>query len=112
MPTPVMVVDKEFNVQFMNPAGARVVGKSSPEDCVRQKCFKLFNTGHCNTPDCQVAKAIQQDGAFTNETKAKLPCGELAIRCTGVPLKDDNGDIVGGLEYIFDISKETEVTQV
>jgi hypothetical protein len=29
-----------------------------------------------------------------------------------VSLKDDNGNIVGGLEYIFDISKEMEVTGV
>ena len=110
IPTPVMVVDKEMNVQFMNPAGASAVGKT-PEACVGQKCFSLFNTEHCNTPDCQVAKAMQQDGVFTNDTVAKLPSGELPIRYSGAPLKDENGNIVGGLEYVLDISKEMEVTE-
>ncbi|MCD4715562.1 MAG: PAS domain-containing protein, partial [Desulfobacterales bacterium] len=109
LPTPVMAIDKEFNVTFMNPAGARAVGKT-PEDCMGQKCFSLFNTGHCNTADCQVAKAMQQNGVFTNDTIAKLPSGELPIRYTGSPMKDENGNIIGGLEYVLDISKEMEVT--
>ncbi len=109
VPTPVMAVDKEFNVRFLNRAGAMVVGKTE-EACKGQKCFSLFNTGHCNTPECQVAKAIQQDAIFTNDTIAKLSGGELPIRYTGAPLKDDKGNIIGGLEYVLDISKELDVT--
>ncbi|MDY7038013.1 MAG: PAS domain-containing protein [Thermodesulfobacteriota bacterium] len=109
IPTPVMAVDNEMNVTFMNRFGAQAVGKT-PEACVGQKCFSLFNTGHCNTPDCQVSKAMQQNDVFTNDTKAKLPTGELPIRYTGAPIKDSEGNIVGGLEYVLDISKEMEVT--
>lgn len=109
IPTPVMIIDREFKVQFMNPAGAAAVGKT-PENCLGQKCFNLFNTGHCNTPNCQVAKAMQQDSIFTDDTIAKLPGGELPIRYTGTPLKE-NGNIIGGLEYVVDISKEMEITK-
>jgi len=109
IPTPVMVVDKEFNVQFMNPAGAKAVGKT-PAECEGEKCFSLFNTEHCKTPDCQVKKAMEQDGVFTNDTLAKLPGGELPIRYTGAPMKDGDGNIIGGLEYVLDISKEMGVT--
>jgi methyl-accepting chemotaxis protein len=109
IPTPVMVVDKKFNVKFMNPAGAQALGKT-PDQCKGQKCFSLFNTGHCNTADCQVKKAMEHDGVFTNDTVAKLPSGELPIRYTGAPLKDADGVITGGLEYVLDISKEMEVT--
>ncbi len=110
LPTPVMAVDREFNVLFMNPAGARAVGKSA-EACVGQKCCNLLNMEHCNTPDCQVAKAMQQDGVFTSETRANLPSAELPIRYTGAPLEDDKGNIVGGLELVLDISKAMEVTE-
>jgi methyl-accepting chemotaxis protein len=109
IPTPVMVVDREYNVQFMNPAGAGAVNKT-PEECKGMKCFNLFNTEHCNTPDCQVKKAMEQDRVFTDDTMAKLPGGELPIRYTGAPLKDKDGKIIGGLEYVLDISKEMEVT--
>ena len=109
IPTPIMVVDKDFNITYMNPAGAQAVGRT-PEACIGQKCFNLFNTGHCNTPDCQVAKAMQQNGVFTNDTVARLPSGELPIRYTGAPIKDENGNVVAGLEYVLDISKEMEIT--
>jgi methyl-accepting chemotaxis protein len=109
IPTPIMAVDKEFNVEFMNPAGARAVAKT-PEECIGLKCFNLFNTAHCNTSDCQVGKAMREDAVCTNDTVAKLPSGELPIRYTGAPLKDENGAIMGGLEYVLDISKEMEIT--
>ena len=109
IPTPVMVVDRDFNVVFMNPAGATALGRT-PENCTGRKCFSLFNTGHCNTPECQVAMAMQRNGIFTSDTVARLPSGELPIRYTGAPLTDENGNIVGGLEYVLDISKEMEIT--
>lgn len=109
IPTPVMVVDKDFNVQFMNPAGAQAVNRT-PEQCEGQKCFSLFNTGHCNTPDCQVGKAMRENAVCINDTVAKLPSGELPIRYSGAPLKDADGNIVGALEYVLDISKEVEIT--
>lgn len=109
IPTPVMVVDKDFNVEFMNPAGASALGKT-PKACVGQKCYNLFNTSHCNTEHCQVAKAMKMDGIFTNDTRAKLPSGELPIRYTGAPIKNEEGEIIGGLEYVVDISKEMEIT--
>ena len=109
IPTPVMVIDREFNVEFMNPAGADAVGQT-PESVKGKKCFNLFNTGHCHTANCQVAKAMNQNGVFTNDTVAKLPSGEVPIRYTGTPLKDTEGKIIGGLEYVVDISKEVEIT--
>ena len=107
IPTPVMVVDKEFNVKFMNPAGAQAVGRT-PETCIGQKCYSLFNTLHCNTADCQVGKAMRENGIFTNDTIARLPSGELPIRYTGAPLKDEQGNIIGGLEYVLDITAEIQ----
>ncbi len=109
IPTPVIAVDREFNVQSINPAGSPVVRKT-PTACLGQKCFNLFNTSHCNTHDCRVGKAMQQDNVFTSDTVANLPAGEVPIRYTAAPLKDENGNIVGGLEYVVDISKEMEIT--
>ncbi len=109
IPTPVMAVDRDLNVLFMNKAGAKAIGKDA-DTLSGQKCFSLFNTYQCNTPDCAVAKSMNMNGVFTNDTIARLPGGDLPIRYTGAPLKDDEGNIVGALEYVVDISKETEIT--
>jgi len=109
VPTPVMAVDKEFNITFMNASGAAAVGKS-PEGCLGLKCYDLFNTQHCKTENCQVAKAMKSDAVCTADTIANLPGGQLPIRYTGVSLKDKDGRVIGALEYVLDITAETNVT--
>jgi len=49
---------------------------------------------------------MRQDGTFTSDTVAKLPSGELPIHYTGAPIKDAEGNIIGALEYVIDISEE------
>ncbi|MEW5800963.1 MAG: methyl-accepting chemotaxis protein [bacterium] len=105
IPTPVMVVDKEMKIRFMNPAGAAAVGRT-PQACLGLKCNTLFNTRHCNTANCQVEKAMREGSVSTGNTIAKLPSGELPIRYTGSPIKDAEGNVIGGLEYVVDISEE------
>ena len=109
IPTPIVAMDRGFSIQYINPAGAAALGKS-PETCMGAKCYELFKTPHCNTPDCRVAQAMKSDGVFTGDTTANLPSGKLPIRYTGAPLKDETGKIVGGLEYVLDIRKEMEIT--
>jgi methyl-accepting chemotaxis protein len=110
IPTPVMAVDTEMTVQYINEAGASVLDKR-PRECIGQKCYNLFRTSHCNTPECRVAKAMHENGVRTGDTVANLPSGMLPIRYTGSPLKDDKGKIIGGLEYVVNISKEVEITR-
>ena len=109
IPTPVMVIDKEFNVQYMNTAGAHVVGQTA-ESVKGKKCFTLFDTEHCNTANCQLSKAMLQDRVCTDDTIANPVSGKIPIRYTGAPLKDNQGNIIGALEYVLDISKEVEIT--
>jgi len=105
LPTPVMVIDKEFNVIFANLAAAQAAGKQ-PEECIGKKCYTLFNTTDCNTENCQLAKALETDSVCIGETTAHLPSGMLPIRYYCAPLKDDKGKLIGALEYIIDITDE------
>lgn len=107
LPTPVMLVDKNLSVRFMNKAGADAAGKT-PDACVNEQCSTLFKTGHCNTSECRTAKAIRENGVFTSDTIAKLPGGDLAIRYNAAPVKDPQGNIIGAVEYVTDISEESK----
>ncbi|MFP4037243.1 MAG: methyl-accepting chemotaxis protein [Desulfobacteraceae bacterium] len=109
IPAAVMAVDKEFNVIYMNAVGAEMLGRA-PEACLGQKCFNLFNTEYCNTEHCLVKRAIERDNVFRGDTIAKLSANEIPIRCTGKPLKSQDGELIGGLEYMIDIQKEMQIT--
>ncbi|MBM3132337.1 MAG: PAS domain-containing protein [Chloroflexi bacterium] len=108
LPTPVIAIDTEFTITYANRKAARVLGKS-PAETVGQKCYELLKTYHCQTNECRCAQAMKQDGVFTADTEASLPSGSLSIRYTGTPLKDSEGNVIGALEYITDISKETQI---
>ena len=71
IPTPVMSIDRDFNITYMNYSGASAVGRRQ-EEVLGMKCFSLFNTEHCNTENCQLKKAMEQDGVFTGDTVANL----------------------------------------
>jgi PAS domain S-box-containing protein len=112
IPSPVLAMDKEMNVVFVNPAGIKTLGKTEQE-CLGQKCFDICKTPHCNTAECRIARAMEKDGVFTGDTIASLPSGKLPIRYTGAPLKDASGNIIGALEVITDITEENlAVSQV
>ena len=105
LPLPIVIVDKDLNVQFLNKAGYDITGKKA-ENCLGEKCSNLFQTANCGTSSCALTKALSIGQAITSETIANLPGGSLPIQCAGAPIKDSNGELTGAAGYIMDISKE------
>ena len=104
LPTPIMTVDKDFNVTYMNPAGAAVMGKT-PEQVVGEKCYNLFKTPHCQTQECRCHQAMMDGQVNTGETVCDPDGLNIPIMYTGAPIKDADGNIVGALEYVVDITE-------
>jgi len=111
LPTPVMTIDRDFNVTFMNPAGANVVGLT-PEQCKGRKCYDLFKTPQCQTGECACNKAMEKNGIFTAETVADPNGLNLPIRYTGAPIRDAAGKPVGALEFVMDMTEIKKAQRV
>ena len=111
IPTPIMEIDKNFTVTFMNPAGASVAGLP-PDEVVGRKCYDLFKTPHCKTDKCACAKAMKTDSVVTETTIARPQDGVIVpIKYTGAPIKDAKGNIKGAVEYILDVTEENKQKQ-
>jgi len=111
IPTPIMAVDTDFTVTFMNPAGAAVVGRT-PDEVVGNKCYDLFKTPHCRTEKCAVGRAMRTDSIVTEQTVARPAEGVvIPIKYTGAPIKDAKGNIKGALEYVLDMTEEMKQKQ-
>lgn len=109
IPNTIMIIDKEFNIQYMNKTGAKVVAKDQKQ-LIGQKCYDQFKTGHCNTENCALSKAMKYDSNFTEETTAHPNGVELPILYSGAPIKDKTGKIIGAMEEVTGI-KEIKETQ-
>ena len=103
LPTPIMTIDKEYTVTFLNQAGAKLVGTTA-EQAKGRKCYELFKTPHCRTADCRLNQAMQRNSIESGETVADPSGLNLPIMYTGAPIKDGNGNIIGALEFVVDIT--------
>ncbi len=108
LPMPVMIVDPEFNIQYMNKKGAEVLSKDQKQ-LVNQKCYDNFKTDHCKTENCGLYKAIKSNKVVTSETIARPNGKELPILYTGAPVKDGEGKIIGAMESVTDITHIKEM---
>ena len=108
IPSPVMVIDKEFTIQYMNGAGAKVLGSDS-RSLLGKKCYDHFKTGHCKTDNCALYKAMKNDNVFMEETVAHPNGKELPILYVGAPVKNREGQIIGAVESVTDVKDMKEM---
>lgn len=108
IPAPIMAVDKDFNIQYMNKVGADIVGKSQKE-LIGQKCYDQFKTGHCRTENCAVFKSMKFKKVMTEETVAKPQGNEIPILYTGAPLFGGDGELIGAIESVTAITEQKKL---
>jgi len=104
LPSPVMIIDKEYNIKYMNKIGAKIIGKDQ-KSLVGDKCYNNFKTEHCNTDKCACKQAMELNTIVNAETLAKPNGQELPIMYTGAPVKNKQGEVIGALEAVMDISE-------
>ena len=104
LPTPVLSINKDFKINYINNAGSRLAGRTKDE-CIDQYCYDLFANAHCQTKECRVAMAMRNKSIETAETVVDPDNRNLPIRYTGAPILDEKGEVIGALEYIIDISE-------
>ena len=110
IPTPVMAVDKERNIVFMNQAGCRLLGMPM-EEVTKHKCSNLLKSLHCDTPECRMMQAIENGTSGTARNEIKINGKPVPIEYTAAPLRDKSGAIIGGVEYVIDITSRVRDEQ-
>lgn len=107
IPTPVIAVDKELRVTYMNHAGQKLINKEW-KDISGKKCCNILNSLHCNTNECRMHEAI--DTGKMCSARNEITIGGLTkpFEYYAVPLKDENNAVIGGLEFIIDITERVQ----
>jgi len=107
LPTPVMAVNKDLKILFMNKAGRNFLGKSW-DDLRGQACANMFKSLHCDTADCCMKKAISEGKPFSSRNEVEAGGRKVPIEYYAAPLTDEEGNIIGGLEYVLDITERVK----
>ncbi|MHB8072235.1 methyl-accepting chemotaxis protein [Desulfosporosinus fructosivorans] len=101
MPSPVMLIDKDFTILYMNKNGTDLLS-TTQKQIVGTKCYDNFKTSDCKTANCACAMAMQQGQRISRETDAHPLGMNLDIMYTAIPLKDDKNQVIGAMELVVD----------
>ena len=107
LPSPLMMIDPDFNITYFNKAAADVAGKDQ-KSVIGQKCYDQFKTDHCRTSNCATHKAMLTKSAQGSETIARPQGKEIPIAYAAKANLDKNGNVIGALEFVADLSKAKE----
>ena len=95
---PVMTVDKDFNVLYLNKMGKDIAG----QDSEGKKCYDVCRTSDCQTDRCGGRKALKSLQKEISQTHAHPGGLNLEVEYHVVPLIDKNGNSIGFYDLIID----------
>jgi len=107
IPTPIMAVNKDFEIIFMNAEGRALLG-ASWEEINGRHCYEVMHSVHCNTPDCCMNKAMTNGTSFMARNEIHMDGRKIPIEYSATPFFDEKGELVGGLEYMLDITERVQ----
>lgn len=107
LPSPLLIMDKDFNIQYINKTGSELIGQTQSA-IIGTKCYDNFKTSHCSTKNCACNLAMQNSTFITRETDAHPNGKSMDIKYTGIPVKDENEEVIGVMELIID---QTEIKE-
>ncbi|MCX8154042.1 MAG: PAS domain-containing methyl-accepting chemotaxis protein [Candidatus Bathyarchaeota archaeon] len=111
IPTPVIVVDKDFNMMYINEFGAKALGHHV-EELIGCKCYEVFKTDHCRTSKCASSIAMRTNKIITSENVARIGGKEFYVRYTAYPLYDEAERIIGSVEVVMDITRQKQMMNI
>ena len=107
IPLPVMAIDRDFNIVYINKLAADLKNLT-PEEAIGKRCYEHMNTKDCKTEKCACFKTIREGLCHSSETISKPLSVEIPIAYSSAPLKDEKGIIIGAIEVITDLTQAKE----
>ena len=106
----IRIIDKNFKNVRINKAFTEMTGLNK-EEILNKKCFEVFKSPCCHTPNCTLARILDGEALIECEVIKETTNGaKITCLLTAKPLYGEDGELVGIVEDFRDISsiKESE----
>lgn len=100
----IRIIDKNFKIISANKT-MKKLSRSDDSEIVGKYCFDTLSSKFCGTKNCSLKKVLSARKGFIRESSRKS-AEDKQVDCIEVvkPYKDDDGNIIGIIEDIRDIS--------
>ncbi len=107
----ISMIDQDYEVQLINAGHGRLSGRT-PESCLNQKCYRLFEGREIVCPHCPGTKAMRSGRVEEAEASGWRADGSpVRVRLKAFPVRDTNGEISGFIEIVSDISAQRQMEE-
>jgi len=105
----VFTVDCDWRITSFNQAAEKITGVPK-DDAIGSTCRDVFHSNICDS-NCLLRQSIKEDKPITNRSIYIINANEdqLPISISAAPLKDEDGNIIGGIETFRDLSEVAEL---
>ncbi|HER63209.1 MAG TPA: PAS domain S-box protein [Desulfobacteraceae bacterium] len=106
----VFTVDQNLNITSFNKALEKISGYTQ-EEALGKKCQEIFKSELCGTENCPMLQAISSGGmpAVHNTTLQSKTGSSIPVNVISNVLTDEEGNVIGGVETIRDLTEITEL---
>ncbi|QNB46556.1 sigma-54-dependent Fis family transcriptional regulator [Thermanaerosceptrum fracticalcis] len=108
----VFTVDTEFNITTFNNAAEHITGYKR-DTALGRKCYELLKSSHCCGENCLMQKVVNSgEKGYSTDVVIVAKNGEFVpVEISVMPLFDNSGNIIGGLEILSDQRKIQRLRQ-
>lgn len=110
MPQPLTIINKDFELQFVNSTAAELAGVER-EEAIGSKCYDVIRSSDCRTSRCACAKAMQEGFPVKIRTDAHPGRNDLMVDYNAVPVRSRDGKVIGALGVVLDQTTLLQVFQ-
>lgn len=107
IPSPMFVTDTERNLVFLNQACLDFIGQEEESALLGRKCRDVFRADICGS-NCPIVDSMEHKSSCNNR-KTAITGGRgqtLQISVNASVIIDDQGEVIGAMEVINDISEQ------
>jgi len=109
--TGMRIIDLKHRILHVNDAFCRIVGMTF-EDVIGQPCHECFSGSACETDNCPLQCIVGEEERIEFEVEKDTRDGYKRIcTLTAAPLRDENGKLIGIIEYFNDITDRERAEQ-
>ncbi len=96
----VSILDTDFTVVYQNEAHKKLVGEH-----IGGYCYSAYGSSEHTCENCPMTSSFRFGGVHTSVKSAFVNGRERHFEITASPVKDQDGDVIAGIEVVRDITE-------
>jgi methyl-accepting chemotaxis protein len=104
-PVPVIVIDCDHTIEFMNPAAALLTG-CAPDAVVGLKMWDVLDIEACRNGSCFASRAMREGHSQGGDAECAIKGRKVSLRAFATPRYDEQNKVIGAVQVLLDNSGE------